>query len=66
MDIKALALQYHEDDILIFHGNHSQPYTAIDAFTGGIRKLEGGQLAEFIQQTSLNPAAVHVGVNDDS
>ena len=66
MDIEALALRYREDDILIFHGNRSQPYTAIDAFTGGIRKLEGGQLAEFIQRTSLNPTAVHVGVDADS
>ncbi len=65
MDIKALSLRYHEDDILIFHANHSQPYVAIDAFAAGISKLEGGKLVDFIQHTSSNPAAVHIGVNAD-
>ena len=66
MDIEVLALRYCKDDILIFHANHSQPYVAIDAFTAGISKLEGGQLADFIKQTSSNPAAVHIGVDADS
>ena len=66
MDIEALALRYREDDILIFHTNRSQPYVAIDALTAGISKLEGGQLADFIQRTSSNPAAIHTGVDADS
>ena len=63
MDIEALALQYHEDDIHIFHANHSQPYMAINAFTAGVTKLENGQLAEFLNQTCANPAVVHMGLD---
>ena len=66
MDIKVLVLQYCDNDVLIFHSNCSQPYMAIDAFTAGISKLEGGKLANFIQWTSSNPTAVHIGVNADS